>query len=100
MHAQFLDPFCQRVRAEIDQDRPTAFKVDTTSGVLMRHVQEILQVVVPAALQKRLLTLAHRPQCEGPQGAQAVYQPSTGLLLARHGPGLRPDRVGLRQLRQ
>ncbi len=31
----------------------------------MRHVYESPRVVVPAALQQRLLMLAHRPQCAG-----------------------------------
>ncbi len=50
MHAQFLDPSCQRVLAEIDQVRPTACKDEPTRGVLLRDVYEIPEVVLPAAL--------------------------------------------------
>ncbi len=95
VHAQFLDPFCQKVRAEIDRGLPTAFQDDSTSGVLIHHVYATSQVAVPAVLQKRLLTLEHHPQCSGAPGrAQTVRHPATGLLLASHGAGLVPHRYG------
>ncbi len=68
VHAHFLDPFL----TEIDHGRPIAFKDVPTSGVLMRHLYEAPQVVVPFALQQSLLKRAHRRSASGIPEAQAV----------------------------
>ncbi len=58
MHAQFLDSFCQKVRAENNRGHPTVLTDDSTIGVLMRHLYEASQVVVPA-IRLRLETELH-----------------------------------------
>ncbi len=52
--AQQKEPFCDSRRAEIDLGKPTVFRDEPHTELLMRHVYDYPQIVVPVSMQERL----------------------------------------------
>lgn len=71
---QMNDSFCLEVRRRIKKGDEVAFVEYTESGLLMRHVYEYPQTVIPASLRKRVLQLAHRPAIAGHCGGRRMYR--------------------------
>ena len=74
LREQERDPFCQRVRKTMDQDRRSAFRENPTTGVLERLLPSHTAVVVPYALQARILRMEHAPLAAGHVGGKRMYE--------------------------
>ncbi len=70
---QQKDLFRDARRAEIDIGKPTVFWEDPHTGLLMRHAYDHPQIVVPALMQERLLSITHTPQCASHRGGRLLY---------------------------
>ena len=72
---QSCDEYCQWARRQMDLSTDSPFAIDQ-HGVLIRRspLDGTLQVVVPATLRERLLSIAHNPPISAHPGRSKMYQ--------------------------
>lgn len=71
---QAADPFCQRHADCLAGGRPAPGYGISSEGVLFRHKMGCEQIVVPKALQPRVLHLAHHSKLAGHPGGNRLYK--------------------------
>ena len=90
IEAQTTDDFCQTVLARQSETKDSKFFEDE-GGILRRknpHHPEYPQIVVPASLKPRILSLAHYHKLAGHPGqSRMLLHNATKVLLASHGCG-------------
>lgn len=69
---QFGDPFCTKVRARLNGGETLPFRVNELA-CFVRTVAAHPQIVVPHAIQFRVLHLLHYPKVGGQSGGRKLY---------------------------
>ncbi len=66
-------PLCASIREGINRGEKMPFVHSPDSGLLVRSVSLLPQVVVPVSLRTRVLSNAHVPRTSGHPGGRKMY---------------------------
>jgi len=88
LREQLNDPFCQKMRLQIDSGETTVFLDDVRTGALTRIACAYDQVVVPKKLRARILNMAHYSTAASHPGGKKMYR---SLMRAYYWPSMTVD---------
>ncbi|CDF40830.1 unnamed protein product [Chondrus crispus] len=73
---QAVDPFCNRIKEEMDTGKVRKFSMETEEleGTLCRTAADFVQVVIPQSLRDRVLGLRHYAKLAGHPGGRKLYK--------------------------
>ena len=85
---QAVDPFCSRIKEEMDAGRARTFTTEAEQfeGIICRTAATFLQVVIPQSSRDRVLGLSHYAKSAGhSEGSKTVKDVEKIFLLAYNG---------------